>query len=321
VEEHAAPPEAVLIERLRLAHSPKLSVTKAAKLADISEGRWRQIAKGYQQASTSTRVPVRAPADTLARMAEVVGATPDQLREAGREDAAKRLEESQLADAQIPPDVRGGNLGLRGAMRRSEIMDKPLDERTPEETEWLAAYDDAHPRKLDPKIFPTGDYRAFEVIFGDWQSARNKMLNLTLEYAATRKISFEAAEIELAHVARMATDVSLGTGRPWTPPWNPGPEYLPGDEPWNAHWWASYEVVDAGYLGEQFAGRRINQVSISTGWDPERARAFHAAQGDEWAPDQPPVSAQESKPGVAAVAGAFSPENIEKPQKSKKEGA
>lgn len=84
-------PEAKLIEELRQAVRPKLSVRRAATMAGISEGRWRQIAKGYNQVSKETFVESIAPADTLARMARVVGATPGQLQEVGREDAADEL--------------------------------------------------------------------------------------------------------------------------------------------------------------------------------------------------------------------------------------
>lgn len=90
-------PEAKLLEELRQAVRPKLSVRRAATMAGISEGRWRQIAKGYNQVSKDTFVESVAPADTLARMARVVGATPEQLREVGREDAAAELEELLLA--------------------------------------------------------------------------------------------------------------------------------------------------------------------------------------------------------------------------------
>lgn len=90
-------PEAKLLEELRQAARPKLSVRRAATMAGISEGRWRQIAKGYNQVSKNTFVESVAPADTLARMARVVGATPGQLREAGRDDAADELEELLLA--------------------------------------------------------------------------------------------------------------------------------------------------------------------------------------------------------------------------------
>ncbi|MFT4126253.1 MAG: hypothetical protein QM662_08490 [Gordonia sp. (in: high G+C Gram-positive bacteria)] len=92
MSELSQPSEAELIERLRTQARPKLPVREAARRASISEGRWRQVIKGYRQETKDVRVPVRAPADTLARMARVVGATPQQLREVGRDDAAAELE-------------------------------------------------------------------------------------------------------------------------------------------------------------------------------------------------------------------------------------
>lgn len=85
------PTEMALIESLREA-PPKVTVARAAKRARMHESRWRQLAKGYQQVTADTRAPTKAPASTLARMARAVGATPDQLRSVGREDAAKALE-------------------------------------------------------------------------------------------------------------------------------------------------------------------------------------------------------------------------------------
>ncbi|MGY5033248.1 hypothetical protein ACWC9U_20615 [Streptomyces sp. 900116325] len=70
----------------------RISARKAAGLAGLSDARWRQIVSGYQSVSGSY-VAVRAPADTLARMAQVVGVTPEELRNAGREDAAAELDE------------------------------------------------------------------------------------------------------------------------------------------------------------------------------------------------------------------------------------
>jgi hypothetical protein len=72
----------------------KLSAREAARRAGISEGRWRQIAGGYQVVSAGVYAPVRGPAETLARMAAVVGVTPAQLTEAGRPDAARALASS-----------------------------------------------------------------------------------------------------------------------------------------------------------------------------------------------------------------------------------
>lgn len=88
--ERPAPPPwgALLTKALPRA---KLSAREAARRAGISEGRWRQIAGGYQVVSAGVYAPVRGPADTLARMAAVVGVTPAQLRRAGRPDAARAL--------------------------------------------------------------------------------------------------------------------------------------------------------------------------------------------------------------------------------------
>jgi transcriptional regulator with XRE-family HTH domain len=92
----APPPWGALItEALRRAG---LSAREAARRTGISEGRWRQITGGYQVVSAGVYAPVRGPAGTLARMAAVVGVTPDQLRQAGRSDAARALASAPAAD-------------------------------------------------------------------------------------------------------------------------------------------------------------------------------------------------------------------------------
>ncbi|WP_131724585.1 helix-turn-helix transcriptional regulator [Mycobacteroides abscessus] len=91
MEKPEAPPEAVLIKKLRLGIKPRLSIRSAAKLAEVSEGRWRQIEKGYQQLGQDTQVEAQARPETLARMAKIVGATPESLTAAGRDDAAEIL--------------------------------------------------------------------------------------------------------------------------------------------------------------------------------------------------------------------------------------
>jgi transcriptional regulator with XRE-family HTH domain len=95
----APPPWGVLLAKA-LAKA-KLSAREAARRAGISEGRWRQIASGYQVVSAGVYAPVHGPARTLARMAAVVGVTPAQLKKAGRPDAAKLL-------ATADPDVDVG---------------------------------------------------------------------------------------------------------------------------------------------------------------------------------------------------------------------
>jgi hypothetical protein len=75
-----------------------LSARRAARQAGISEGRWRQIASGYQVVSPGVYAPVRGPAGTVAAMAAVAGLTPAQLRAAGRDDAARLLAARDASD-------------------------------------------------------------------------------------------------------------------------------------------------------------------------------------------------------------------------------
>jgi plasmid maintenance system antidote protein VapI len=82
-----------------------LSARAAAKRAGMSDNRWHQIVKGYQPVGRGVFAPVRdAPADTVARMALVVGVTPEQLAEAGRDDAAEQLRKMPAPTAAGEPD-------------------------------------------------------------------------------------------------------------------------------------------------------------------------------------------------------------------------
>jgi hypothetical protein len=99
-ERPAPPPWGVLIAAA-LARGG-LSARQAARRAGISEGRWRQITGGYQVVSPGVYAQVRGPAATLAKMAAVAGVTGEQLRAAGREDAAELLD--QQRDGQVAAD-------------------------------------------------------------------------------------------------------------------------------------------------------------------------------------------------------------------------
>lgn len=85
------PEWARLIDERRATIRPKLSMRKAAELSGLSEGRWRQIIKGYQSTSGG-KIPVIGPPETVARMAVVVGVTADELARTGRPDAAAELQ-------------------------------------------------------------------------------------------------------------------------------------------------------------------------------------------------------------------------------------
>jgi hypothetical protein len=83
-------PEGRLIEVAQ--KRARISARKAADAAGMSDARWRQIVNGYQSAGAGQVVTVHGPDDTIARMAEVVGVSPAEMREAGRERAAEVLE-------------------------------------------------------------------------------------------------------------------------------------------------------------------------------------------------------------------------------------
>ncbi|MFJ7489759.1 hypothetical protein ACIQZB_00610 [Streptomyces sp. NPDC097727] len=81
-----------------------MSGREAARRSAVSSTRWRQIIDGYQTVS-GTHVPVRAPAETVARMAQTTGVTVDELRNAGRGDAADAL--AELAGTPTPSSLGG----------------------------------------------------------------------------------------------------------------------------------------------------------------------------------------------------------------------
>lgn len=81
-----------------------LSQRQAATRAGISENHWRNIVKGYSTISAGVRAPIRGAADTVARMAQAVEVTPEQLAEADREDAAEELR--ALPPAEPPEEDR-----------------------------------------------------------------------------------------------------------------------------------------------------------------------------------------------------------------------
>lgn len=101
-----------------------LSARKAAQIAGISEGRWRQIVSGSVSVSTGVFAPVHGPANTVARMAQAVGVTPRQLIDAGREDAADELDRLFAAEAAAAdePDEQVGEYGPGSIRARVEEL-------------------------------------------------------------------------------------------------------------------------------------------------------------------------------------------------------
>lgn len=52
----------------------KMAIREAARRADISESRWRQVEAGYQQMAGDIRVPVHPRAETIAAMCRAIAA-------------------------------------------------------------------------------------------------------------------------------------------------------------------------------------------------------------------------------------------------------
>jgi transcriptional regulator with XRE-family HTH domain len=109
-ERPAPPPEGRLIALAQ--KRARLSGRKAADKSGMSEGHWRAIVNGSRSIAKGVWVPVRAPAETLARMARVVGVTAEQLEQAGRPDAATELRE------QTGGNERPSNLELANQLRQ-----------------------------------------------------------------------------------------------------------------------------------------------------------------------------------------------------------
>ena len=86
------PPEAGLIHRRRReASGPALSRRQAAARAGISPSQWSDVERGSKRAGPGIVIPVRATAETLAKMAAAVGVSAGELTAAGRDDAAGQL--------------------------------------------------------------------------------------------------------------------------------------------------------------------------------------------------------------------------------------
>lgn len=126
------------LEHLRKSYTPHISMRSAAELAGLSEARWRQIENGYRVAAKDLRVPVVAPDETIAQMAECLAGEPDELRAIGYERAADLLARRQermygdvertaeMADqlVQIPDDMLAAEV-VRRILERDPRFEEP----------------------------------------------------------------------------------------------------------------------------------------------------------------------------------------------------
>lgn len=111
------PPEARLLARKRRAR--RLSVGQAAELTGYSASTYRQTENGYHVPARGLYVAKTAPAETLARMLHALGATPRELIDADRADAAEILEgliEEDAATAAAPVSHDAEEAQIRAAV-------------------------------------------------------------------------------------------------------------------------------------------------------------------------------------------------------------
>jgi transcriptional regulator with XRE-family HTH domain len=120
-EQPGPPPEAVLIKELR-EKPPHMSQREAADQAGISHSHWRQIESGERRYTGIRYVK------TAARMARVVGGTPDEFRRIGRGDIAGELE-VLLMEIDVGPFTGNQKRTLQNEARR--IPRNPRNKKLP----------------------------------------------------------------------------------------------------------------------------------------------------------------------------------------------
>lgn len=121
--EHQKPEGVLLAQAMEL---KQLSARAAAQMAGMSDARWRQIINGYAAAGAGQVVEVTGPDDTIARMARVVDVTPEQLRKAGRPEAADLL--LVLTGTEAEKDWQGVGTALERLRGMREVLDGVIEE-------------------------------------------------------------------------------------------------------------------------------------------------------------------------------------------------
>lgn len=86
------PPTAKLLRDARERMSPPITIFEAARRASVSEGTWRNAARGTRHLPGGRLSAYEPDPPTLARMSRAVGVTPAELRAIGRQEAAEILE-------------------------------------------------------------------------------------------------------------------------------------------------------------------------------------------------------------------------------------
>lgn len=139
------PPWGTILKRARESWRPRrLSMRAAAVRAGVAETTWRHAEGGYEP-KAGMRLPYRVGAPTLANMAEAVGVTPDELRGAGRSDAAEILEDIAArdgSDADLVAECdHERRLLMSGDISEGEKRRRILRHRDEGHADWCGRYD------------------------------------------------------------------------------------------------------------------------------------------------------------------------------------
>ena len=162
------------------------------------------------------------------------------------------------------------------------------------------------------------EHSELERAFVEWLNAWYQLQNRTLDYARLRGIDFSAAEAELPELRDMFEEVRTRTGRRWTPPWNPGPEFEADEQPWTADFWNTTTAVPSPSGGHTYRFGRTYDLSKLRESRAETARAAAVWADDErrqamdYYAQADNGSANDSKrPGLAEIESRFSELDME----------
>lgn len=125
-----------LFETARQAKRPKLSQNAVAKAARTSSTTYRRVIAGVSRFGGQD-IPFEGSAETVARIALVLGVTPEQLEEVGRAEVAQELRllregEPAARDRQVEQAEADLDNARHSAHRAAEDADDPRMQRAME---------------------------------------------------------------------------------------------------------------------------------------------------------------------------------------------
>jgi hypothetical protein len=172
--------EGSLIEKA--AKATGRSIRQLAANAGMSDTRWRQVIKGWQNGPSGEPIAVHPPALTLARMALIVGLKPDELREANRGDAADLLDRmGDGLDARIAEELAqdpGGTLMRNADGTYSVVQVKRYSTPVPMHMPMPRPKTLHGGTRISAPAAPEGELDEIDLIYASTMSAREKLLRI-----------------------------------------------------------------------------------------------------------------------------------------------